>query len=66
MSKLMIEVWPTCIYLNRIHLQRLGGDSIGLNDRQVMPIDGEYEVRITGDRDQTEAISFSARHADDR
>jgi len=51
--------------LDLVGLHRLRVDSVGFNDSHPMIIDGEQVVRIAGDTDKTEAISFVTLNRDD-
>ena len=51
-------------YLNLIHNQRLSVDTVNLDNCQVMAVDRECVVGVTGDGYQTETVTFSLLDGD--
>ena len=51
--------------LDRVDDDRLVVDRISLNDRHVVPVDREREVRVARHRDKTETVTLALSDIDD-
>ena len=60
------RVTLTSVDLNRVDNDRLMVDRVSFNDRHIVSVDRECEVRVTGHRDEAETVALALRHVDDR
>ena len=59
------RVTLTSVDLDRVDNDRLVVDRVSLNDRHVVPVNREREVRVTGHRDEAETVALALSHVDD-